>query len=654
MSCSLVIVSLWCFKFLEDEMTIIGKTFSAQPDEPFLDQKRAYAGLILRVDLSTGETWVDRPDESFYRMFIGGRNVILHYLLTEMPAKADPLGEDNLLIFAPGLLTGTILPGAGRHAVGGKSPLTGALGSCEAGGWWGAELKRSGFDALVIQGKAESPVYLWIKDGTVEIRDAASLWGKLTAEVEDEIRQELGDKRVRVAQIGPAGENLVRYACIIHDASRAAGRSGLGAVMGSKNLKAVAVRGSRAVGVVDPDKIKPVQKWFFDQYKTLMAWATERGTPGSVKPNYEVGAMAINNYRDGVFEGIDALDGDHLHETLIVEHDTCFRCPVRCKPVVDYADEDIAIDRRYGGPEYETIGALGPLCRVKDPRFVAKAHELCSAYGIDTISAGGTIAFTMEAAEKGLLPDNDAAPRFGDGEALVESIHKIAYRQGLGDFMAEGSARMAEVLGGDAEDMLAVARKQELPLHDPRLKQTMAMGYALSATGADPMHNFNDTFATFPDGDIAIRLEEMGVEVPLELWGISDHKIEGFYYETAFKNFYDCAVICHFYPYTYQHMSDAISAAGGWDFSSEEINDIGLRAINLGRQFLVREGFTVEDDKLSPRTFHRLEDGPIAGEGLTPDELKRWLATYYQRMGWDEQGKPTADTLNKLGLRHKL
>ena len=632
-------------------MEIIGNTFSAQPDEAFLNQKRAYTGLILRVDLSSGEIWVDRHDDLFYRKLIGGRNVILHYLLTEMPAKADPLSGENLLVFAPGLLTGTVLPGAGRHAVGGKSPLTGALGSCEAGGWWGAELKRSGFDALVIQGKAKSPVYLWIKDGNVEIRDAASLWGNLTAQAEDKIRQDLGDERVRVAQIGPAGENLVRYACIIHDASRAAGRSGLGAVMGSKNLKAVAVRGSQAVGVVDPDKIKSVQKWVFDHYKTAMAWAITRGTPGSVQPNHDVGAMAINNYRDGIFEAIGGLSGDRLHETLIVEHDTCFRCPVRCKPVVDYADEDIAIDRRYGGPEYETIGALGPLCMVKDPRYVAKAHELCSAYGMDTISTGGTIAFAMEAAEKGLLPGDVSAPRFGDGEALVESIHKIAYRQGLGDLMAEGSARMAEALGGEAEEMLAVARKQELPLHDPRLKQTMAMGYALSATGADHMHNLNDTFATFPDGDIAIRLEEMGVEAPLPLWGISEHKIEGFYYETAFKNFYDSAVICHFYPYTYQQMADAISAAGGWDFSNDEINDIGLRAITMGRLFLVREGFTAEDDKLSARIYHRLDDGPIADKGLKPEDLKRWLRVYYQRMGWDEQGRPVDETLSNLGLQ---
>lgn len=630
---------------------IIGKTFSIEPQKDFSAGKQAYTGHILQVDLSTGRMWVDQPDDGFYRMFIGGRNVILHYLLMEMPAQADPLGEDNLLIFAPGLLTGTVLQGAGRHAIGGKSPLTGALGSCEAGGWWGAELKKGGFDALVIRGKASSPVYLWIKDGTVEIKDASGLWGKLTADVEEEIREDLGDRMIRVAQIGPAGENLVLYASIMHDVSRAAGRSGLGAVMGSKNLKAVAVRGTHSVGLAEPDKMKPVQKWVLDNYKTMMAWGIERGTPGSVKPNHDSGAMAINNYRDAVLAGIEQLDGDFLHATLIKAHDSCFRCPVRCKPVAKYADEHIQIDSRYGGPEYETIGALGPLCKINNPLHVAKADELCSAYGIDTISAGGTIAFTMEANEKGLLPSEFTdGPQFGDGEALIACIHQIAYRQGLGDLMADGSARMAEIIGQGTESFLAVARKQELPLHDPRLKHTMAMGYALSATGADHMHNLNDSFASFPGGDIAVRLEEMGVPAPLPLWGISDHKIEGFYYETAFKNFFDCAVICHFYPYTYQHMADAISAAGGWDVTPDEINTIGLRAINMGRLYLVREGFRAEDDALSSRTFHRLNEGPIAGQGLTPEELKHWLGVYYRRMGWDPDGKPGETALRALNL----
>lgn len=631
-------------------MAIIGTTFNYQPGDAFLAGERAYAGVILRVNLSSGKMWVDEPEEAFYRRFIGGRNLILHYLLSEKRAGVDPLGEDNLLIFAPGLLTGTALPGAGRHAVGGKSPLTGALGSCETGGWWGAELKRAGLDALVIEGKAEQPVYLWIRDGEVSIGDADPLWGQTTADVQAALRAELEDERIRVAQIGPAGENLVRYASIMHDIGRAAGRSGMGALMGSKNLKAVAVRGTHNVGFKEPERVDPVRKWLYAHYKDLMGWAVSRGTEGSVKPNHDSGATPVNNYRDGVFEGIEKLDGDYLHEHFVKAHDSCYRCPVRCKPIFHHEGKEISVDGKFGGPEYETIGALGPMCLIDDPLVVAKANELCAAYGLDTISTGATVAFTMEAHEKGLLPDDQGVPSFGDGESLLRSIHQIAQRSGLGDLMAEGSARMADHLGGEAQEMLAVARKQELPFHDPRLKQTMAMGYALSATGADHMHNYNDSFASFPDGDIAIRLEEMDVPNPLPLWGISKEKLEGFYYETGFKNFYDCAVICHFYPYTFQHMADAVGGAGGWDITPEEINEIGVRAINLGRLFLVRAGFTREDDTLSPRAFHRLDEGPIAGEGLTPEELRHWLDVYYQRMGWDAEGIPEQETLAGLGL----
>jgi len=627
-------------------MSIIGKQFTSQPRGEFLEGRSPYAGQILRVNLSTGELWADKPGDSFYRKTIGGRNFILHYLLTEMPAQADPLGPENLLIFAAGLLTGTALPGTGRHAVGGKSPLTGALGSCEAGGWWGAELKRAGYDAVVIQGQAESPVYLWIRDGAVEIRDAAPLWGKLTAEAQEMIRQELDDEKIRVAQIGPAGENLVRFAAVMHDVNRAAGRSGLGAVMGSKNLKAVAVRGSTNVGVANKALLQIVQKWVNANYKSMMGWAIAAGTSGSVQFNYAAGATAINNYRDGVFEGVENLDAAGFFPALLRERDTCNKCPVRCKLVVEHEGENVRIDGRYGGPEYESIGALGPLCKINDPVVVAKANELCAAYGLDTISTGGTLAFAMEATEKGFID----GPRFGNGDSLLASIHQIARRESLGDQMAEGSARLAARLGQGAEDMLAVARGQELPLHDPRLKHTMAMGYALSATGADHMHNLNDTFATFDGGDIAARLKEMSVPAPLPLWGISEHKIEGFYYETAFKNFFDCAVICHFYPYEYHHMVAALSAAGGWDISADEINAIGLRAINLGRLFLLREGFTSADDSLSTRTFHRLSDGPIAGKGLTPEELRAWLPVYYKRMGWDERGAPTPESLAALGL----
>lgn len=637
-------------KLLEDNVkTNQGLTqFEMRPE--FLSGNSPFSGKVLRVNLSTGKIWVDEHDDTFYRKWIGGRGLIVYYLLRETPPKIDPYDEQNLLIFAPGILTGTVLPGTGRHAVGGKSPLTGALASGEAGGWWGSECKQAGFDAVVIQGKAEKPVYLWIKDGGAEIRDASHLWGLKTGDTQEEIRNELGDKKIRVAKIGPAGENLVRFAAIMHDINRAAGRSGLGALMGSKNLKAVAVRGNFKVGLAEKEVMKITQKWILSNYKDKMGWAIQYGTAGSVKGNHDAGATGIRNYLEGSIDGIENLDATSTFTWLIKDRDTCNRCPVRCKLVAEHVG-DINIDPRYGGPEYESTAGLGPMCAINDPLIVAKANEMCAAYGLDTISTGGTIAFTMECVDNGLIDDFDFQPKFGDGKALLESIEKIVKREDLGAWMAEGSARMAERIGQGSEQMLAVARKQELPFHDPRLKNAIGMGYAVSATGADHMANLNDTFATWDGSDINARLREFGLETPLKLWGISDHKIEAFIYETAFKNFLDSAVICHFYPYEFQHMVDAMNGAGGWDADIEEIVTIGERIINAARLYLIREGFTAEDDTLSARAFQPTKEGPIAGKAMTPGYLHDALRRYYKRMGWGEDGVPGEEVLNRLGIK---
>jgi aldehyde:ferredoxin oxidoreductase len=621
--------------------------FEMRPD--FLTGNSPYTGKVLRVNLSSGKIWVDEHGDDFYRKWIGGRGLIVYYLLKETAPQIDPFDEENLVIFAPGILTGTVLPGTGRHAVGGKSPLTNALASGEAGGWWGAECKKAGFDAVVIQGKAEKPVYLWIKDGGAEIRDASHLWGLKTGECQEEIQKELDDTKIRVAQIGPAGENLVRFAAVMHDINRAAGRSGMGAVMGSKNLKAVAVRGKFNVGLAEKEMMKITQKWINSNYKDMMGWAIKYGTSGSVKGNHDAGVTGIRNYQDGSMEGIEKLDATSIFTWLIKDRDTCARCPVRCKLVAEHIG-DVSIDPRYGGPEYESIAGLGPMCQINDPLVMWKANELCAAYGLDTISTGGTVAFTMDCVENGLIHEFDFLPKFGNGAALLESIEKIVYRKDLGDWMAEGSTRMAARIGKGSDQMLAVARGQELPYHDPRLKNAMGMGYALSATGADHMANLNDTFATWDGADINARLRELGMETPLKLWGISDHKIEAFFYETAFKNFLDSAVICHFYPYEYQHMVDALNGAGGWDVDLHEINTIGERIINAARLYLLREGFTAENDMLSARAFQPTKDGPIADKAMTIDQLQDALKRYYRRMGWGEDGVPMGEVLERLGL----
>ena len=636
-------------------MSLIGQTLTTEYQAAARREMRAINGKILQVDLTRGRLRVDEHDAAFYRTYVGGRGVVLHYLLSEMPASADPLGPDNLLVFAPGILTGTVMPGSGRHGVGAKSPLTGALASGEAGGWWGSELKRAGFDGIVIRGRVEQPVYLWVHDGQVEIRAAGDLWGKLTVDAADAIRAELGDAKIQVATIGPAGERLVRFAAIMHTPNRAAGRSGMGAVMGSKNLKAIAVRGSQPFGLADKNLMNQVVKWLNRSYRTSMGWAVENGTPGSVKFQHDIGSAPVRNFTEPVLEGIAEIDGRHIFELMLQERDTCNACPVRCKVVVDYdKDARYRIEGRFGGPEYESISALGTLCAVTDPVAVVKANELCAAYGLDTISTGGTIAFAMECAERGLLalpPDDDFAPRFGDGDSLVESVERIAARRGLGDRMAEGSARMAKAIGPAADDLVVTTRGQELPLHDPRLKNAFGLGYALSATGADHEHNMDDTFVNNPGSPNCARLASLGIPTPLPLFGLDPVKIQAFVYETAFMNFMDCAVICHFYPYEYQHLIDALNAATGWDVTREEIIAAGTRVVTMGRLFLLREGFTAQDDTLPARMFRPHAAGPIVGKAMTREMFREALQTYYRLMGWGEDGVPGGAALARLGLQ---
>jgi aldehyde:ferredoxin oxidoreductase len=436
----------------------------------------------------------------------------------------------------------------------------------------------------------------------------------------------------------------------MHDINRAAGRSGLGAVMGSKHLKAVAVRGSMRVGLADKSKLGETLKWITGGYKDMMGWAISYGTAGSVQFNHDNGSTGIRNYQDGVLQGIENLGPDNFFPNFVSERDTCSHCPVRCKLVVDYEDENIKIEGKYGGPEYESFGGLGPLCVVNDPAAVAKANELCAAYGLDTISTGGTIAFTMECQEKGLLDDYDFQPNFGDGVDLVAAVKKIAVREGIGDLMAEGSVRMSTQIGSQTAAFLAEARGQELPLHDPRFKNTAGMGYALSPTGADHMHNLLDNFANFAGSDVCARLDEMGLDTPLPLWGISDQKVQGYLYEVAYKHVMDSALICHFYPFEYKHMASALSAAGGWDITKKEVDAIGQRIANLARLYLLREGFTHAHDTISARAFFPTKEGPIAGKTLDPDELAQAMQIYFEKMGWDADGVPSMERLAVLNL----
>jgi aldehyde:ferredoxin oxidoreductase len=619
-------------------------------------------GKILHVNLTTSETRVETPNDEVYQLLVGGRALVAYFLLRDTTPNTDPLGEDNLLIFAPGILQGTNLPGSGRHGVGGKSPLTGAIASSEAGGWWGHEFKRAGYDALVIRGKAESPVYLWIKNGEVEIRPADHLWGLETAPVQWAIHEELGDDRIRVAQIGPGGENGVLYAAVMNDINRAAGRNGLGAVMGSKNLKAVAVRGTMRVPVAERKKVTVVSKWLGENYRTLAAWATEgigRGTQDSVMTLGYTGGLPTHNFGTPVFETRELISGERNYEMFLKGRDTCQACPINCKQVFENESDNPyhKLDPVYGGPEYEGMGALGSLCGIDDNLAISKANEICNANGLDVISAGASVAFVMECFEKGVLTKEDTGGielRWGDGDGMVRAVEMIAKREGYGDFMADGVDRMSQRLGPATEPFNLTVKGQELPMHEPRLKHALGVGYAVAPVGADHMMNMHDTmYATEGRGLARVNSaiadgEKISPVAPSDL---GEDKVRIFYNELNWRHAQDCAITCHFYPYDYQHVADALSGVTGMSYGIHDLLAVGARAQTLSRLYNLREGFTADDDKLPKRVRKAFESGPLEGIEISLEAFNWAKKRYYEMMGWDgETAVPSQACIDGLGL----
>lgn len=615
-------------------------------------------GKILHVHLTTGASWVERPPDDLYRLLVGGRALVAYFLLRDLPPNTDPLSPDNLLIFAPGIMQGTNLPGSGRHGVGGKSPLTGAIASSEAGGWWGHEFKRAGFDALIVHGRAEKPVYLWIKDGQVEIRGAEHLWGLLTHPCQAQIRDELGDHRVRVAQIGPAGEHLVKYAAIMHDVNRAAGRNGLGALMGSKNLKAVAVRGTMNVPVADRKPVTETAKWLGANYKTLAAWATSpgRGTQDSLAHWAYVGGLPVQNFTVPVFAHPELLSGERNYEMFLKERDTCQACPIECKQVFEHEDENPyrKLDPAYGGPEYEAMAALGSNCGVTDNLAVAKANELCNANGLDAISTGCSLAFVMECFERGILTAKDTGGlelRWGNGEGVVRAVEMIARREGFGDVLAEGVARMSQRFGPETAAFNLTVKGQELPMHEPRLKHALGLGYAISPIGADHMANVHDTdFVSEGEGLRRVNLALERKLGPVSNKVLNEDKLQIFVHELNWMHFQDCAVNCHFYPYDYEQFARTLTGVTGVEYSIGDILAVGERAQTLARLFNLREGFTAHDDRLPKRVRKAFERGPLAGVEITDEALEWAKRRYYELMGWSEEGIPSKEAIERLGL----
>lgn len=572
-------------------------------------------GKLLRVDLTARRVTAQELDEAFYRRYPGGRSLIAHVLLTELPSGADPLGPANILVFAPGVLTGTPLSGASRHSVGAKSPATGGFGEAEVGGFWGAELKRAGWDAIVVTGASREPVYLWIKDDAVEIRDATHVWGMETGETEETLKLEVGERLARVCEIGPAGENLVRYAGIVNDYKDIAGRAGIGAVMGSKKLKAIVVRGSKQLPLADKPKVMGIGRWIADTLQENH-WAFHNyGTGMGLEGYTKVGGMAVRNYDGGAFEHGRDISAEALVEKgYRIKMEACWACSVRCKKVVKL-EEPYPVDPKYGGIEYESVAGLGADCGVGDLALLSKANERCNALGLDTISTGAVIAWVMDCRRAGILPDAelDGVPvTFGNGKAVLAGIEAIARRRGLGDVLAEGSRRAAQKLGGG--DLTIETKGLELAMHDPRQRteygRSVRVSYMTSPTGGDHMLS-------------NLRPRSMRNTVGM----------------------------CFFLRYDDAKMLDIVNGVTGWGLTADELAAIGQRGATLARMVNLREGLGAADDVLPKKLLRPQVSGPLSKVALDPDDLRAQVRAYYRDMGWSEdEGRPLPETLEKLGI----
>ena len=610
-----------------------------------------YKQRIARIDLTSGQVSLEQPEGSFYRTYLGGRGLIAQYMLNELRAGIEPLGPENKLIFANGVITGIPIGGCGRNSVGAKSPLTGAYGDAEVGGYFGAELKRAGYDALILEGKAEKPVYIWIKDDFIAVKDAGNLWGEPIAISQEKIRNEVGESLARTAQVGPAGENMVRYACIINDLGHAAGRTGMGAVMGSKNVKAVAVKASRDVEVWDKESVKDLALWLKDNYKTLVERLVDEGSNCVLFSLNRQGALPTRNFQQGSFEGVSSINGRTMRDTVVRRHKGCWACPIRCKTVVA-TDAPYYVNPAYGGPEYETVASLGSNCGIDNLEAIAKGHELCNALGLDTISTGASIAFAMECYERGLLTKkdtNETELKFGNHEAMLDTINKIARREGIGNMLAEGVARAAERIGGEAEELALHVKRQEIPMHEPRWKQGMGLGYAVSPTGADHVHNIHDNvYAAYGAGLESVKA--LGILEPLPMADLSAGKVRLLIYESYWQNVKNCLLFCDYVPLSQKQITDLVRFTTGWDTSIWELMKVGERCLNLTRIFNLREGLNSAEDRLPARFFLPFSSGPLQGISVDKKDFEAAKAKYYGMMYWDEKGIPNKGKLDELGI----
>ena len=621
-----------------------------------------YTGKILHVDLSNQKIEVEEPDEAFYRSYLGGRGIGYHYLMQQVPAGTDAFAPENILVLASGVMTGAPLPASCRFAAVGKSPLTGTAGESEAAGFFGPELKMAGFDAVVFQGRAEKPVYLWVSGGKAEIKDAAHISDLGAREVEDAIRDEMGNKKIRVAQTGLAGMNRVRFANITNNLGHFNGRNGFGALMGSKNLRAVAALGTEKLVFQNPEFLRDTAQTYARTFKDnpIGEQLFVYGTTAFPEILSAAGALPVNNFRRSQLDDAAPVGGDTYNEILLQKRKGCYACPIRCKRGIALDDPRYGVDSRYGGPEYETISALGTNLNITDLKAIAKGNEICNRYCIDTISAGMTIAFACECFETGFISTSDTDGlelRFADADLMIRLLEMIARREGFGDMLAEGSTRLAQQWGlADKACHLAV-KGQEVSMHDPRVKVGVGIGFAVSPYGADHMTAAHDTVFVNENSFALNSVKPLGIYEPMHATQITAQKVRNYKLLENFWRTLDALGLCVF-GYAprgvmpIDTMVKCVNAVTGWQTSLFELMRAGERGTMIARAFNSREGFTIKDDRLPKRLFDPKPDGVHAGKKIFNEaDFAEAIRLYYDMIGCDPAtGRPERAKLLELGL----
>jgi len=617
---------------------------------------QGYTGTILRVDLSNGKIEQHRLDEGFLRMYMGGSAVGTYFLLKETDSDTQPLSPENVVTIAPGLTTGALISGVSRCAVTALSPATGAVGDSQAGGKIGPMIKRAGYDAIVITGRAQGLSYLLIDGDEVSIKDAGALQDKTVLEVHDSLTEELGSKDISILQCGPAGEKQVCFACLMADLNDVAGRTGMGAVFGSKNLRAVVVRSNRQVDFADKEGLRKLARLASERIDGADFPATlkQYGTPGVVGFQAQAGNLATRNYAASFHPDYEDLAGQTFESQIGSRHTTCPGCIVGCRKTVK-TDGPHGVTDRLGGPEFETLGLLGSNLDITDPVAVARANELCNNYGIAPITMGGLAAYVFECMENGLITPEQMEGRqlsFGDVPGLLWLIEQVVTRQGVGDILAQGFIAAITHFGEETARYAIHVKNSGLAVHMAQVKPSQSLMYAACPVGPDHMSCEHDwLLASDSDACKALGIIGQGQADSTDL-----AKVRMTVYSQYFYSLLDTLCLCMFCwgpgnLYNYRDLEDLLRYTTGWDCSLWELVKVGQRRINMMRQLNAKRGFTRDDDRLPQRLTQPLPDGPAQGRHVEPEGFSRMLDQYYALMGWDSQtGNPTEAVLLELGL----